>query len=126
MGTHHETDELRKDLWGDLGNGFYQNPILNADYSDPDVIRVGEDFYMVSSDFHYMGIPVLHSNDLVNWRIIGQVYNHLNIHKRYDEMDGYGKGSWAPALRHYKGRFFVYFCTPDEGLYMSSAHHCTK
>ena len=49
-----------KDSWGDLGNGFYKNPVLNADYSDPDVIRVGDDFYMVCSDFHFMGTPVLH------------------------------------------------------------------
>jgi beta-xylosidase len=108
-------------LWGDLGNGYYKNPVLNADYSDPDVIRVGDDFYMVCSDFHYMGIQVLHSKDLVNWTIIGQVYDRLDIHKRYDGMDGYGKGSWAPAIRYHDGRFYVYFCTPDEGLYMSTA-----
>lgn len=107
--------------WGDLGNGYYRNPILNADFSDPDVIRVGKDFYMTCSDFHFMGIPVLHSKDLVNWSLIGQVYRRLDIDPRYDRMEGYGKGSWAPAIRYHKGLFYVYFCTPDEGLYMSTA-----
>lgn len=107
--------------WGDLGNGYYKNPVLNADYSDPDVIRVGSDFYMVASDFHYMGMQVLHSKDLVNWRIIGQIYRRLDIHPRYDNMEGYGKGSWAPSIRYHDGKFYVYFCTPDEGLYMSTA-----
>jgi beta-xylosidase len=52
--------------WGDLGNGTYANPVLNADFSDPDVIRVGEKFYMVASDFHFMGMLVLESDDMVN------------------------------------------------------------
>ena len=56
--------------WGDQGNGTYINPILNADYSDPDVIRVGDKYYMVNSDFHYMGMPVLESDDMINWKII--------------------------------------------------------
>lgn len=107
--------------WGDLGNGYYRNPVLNADFSDPDVIRVGDDFYMVCSDFHFMGMPVLHSRDLVNWSIIGKVYERLDIDPAYDEMRAYAKGSWAPAIRYHDGLFYVYFCTPDEGLYMSTA-----
>lgn len=107
--------------WGDLGNGLYKNPVLNADFSDPDVIRVGEDFYMVCSDFHFMGIQVLHSRDLVNWDYIGRVYDALPIDPAYDQMQAYAKGSWAPALRYHDGVFYVYFCTPDEGLYMSRA-----
>lgn len=109
------------DAWGDLGNGYYRNPVLNADYSDPDVIRVGDDFYMVASDFHYMGMQVLRSRDLVNWTLIGKVYDRLDIDPRYDAMDRYAHGSWAPAIRYHGGRFYVYFCTPEEGLYMSSA-----
>lgn len=116
-----EIGELRPGVWGDLGNGYYRNPVLMADFSDPDVIRVGEDFYMVCSEFHYMGMPVLHSTDLVNWSIIGQVYDRLDIDPRYDQMDAYGAGSWAPAIRYHDGLFYVYFCTPDEGLYMSTA-----
>jgi len=109
--------------WGDLGNGFYRNPVLKADFSDPDVIKVGDDFYMVCSDFHYMGMPVLHSRDLVNWSIIGQIYNRLNIDPRYDRMERYAGGSWAPTIRFHNGLFYVYFCTPEEGLYMSTAEH---
>jgi beta-xylosidase len=108
-------------LWGDLGNGYYANPILKADFSDPDLVRVGEDFFMVCSDFHYMGIPVLHSRDLVNWSLIGRVYDRLDIDPRYDAMEAYGRGSWAPSIRYQGGLFYVYFCTPDEGLYMSTA-----
>lgn len=107
--------------WGDLGNGYYRNPVLNADVSDPDAIRVGGDFYMVCSDFHYMGMQMYHSRDLVNWRLTGKVYDRLDIDPAYDEMRAYAKGSWAPALRYHNGRYYVYFCTPDEGLYMSSA-----
>lgn len=121
MGKKNQIKVQANKDWGDLGNGYYRNPILNADFSDPDVIRVGKDFYMICSDFHFMGIPVLHSKDLVNWSIIGQVYKRLDIDPRYDRMEGYGKGSWAPAIRFHKGLFYVYFCTPDEGLYMSTA-----
>lgn len=107
--------------WGDQLNGTYRNPILAADYSDPDVIRVGNKFYMVCSDFHFMGMPVLESEDLVNWKIIGKVYTKLNINKEYDEMKRYGGGSWAPSIRYHNHRFYVYFCTPDEGVFMSTA-----
>ena len=109
--------------WGDLGNGYYANPVLKADFSDPDLIRVGEDFFMVCSDFHFMGMPVLHSRDLVNWSVIGRVYDRLDIDPQYDTMEAYAKGSWAPAIRYHDGLFYVYFCTPDEGLYMSTAEH---
>lgn len=107
--------------WGDQGNGTYINPVLNADYSDPDVIRVGTDFYMVSSEFHFMGIPVLHSNDLVNWTIVGRVYSEFKFDPGFDTNDKYAGGSWAPAIRFHNNKFWVYFCTPHEGLFMSSA-----
>ncbi len=103
----------------DLGNGRYKNPILFADYSDPDVIRVDDDFYMVASSFNVMpGIPVLHSKDLVNWDIIGHVYDRLP----FEEFDkpNHGRGSWAPAIRYHEGTFYVYFCTPYRGLFMAS------
>lgn len=104
----------------DLGNGYYKNPVLYADYSDPDVIRVGADFYMVASGFNVMpGIPVLHSNDLVNWQIIGHVYNKLPFEK-YDKP-AHGEGSWAPSIRYRNGKFYVYFCTPKDGLFMATA-----
>jgi beta-xylosidase len=107
--------------WGDQGNGTYINPVLNADYSDPDVIRVGSDFYMVSSEFHYMGMPVLHSKDLVNWTIIGRVYSSFKFDPKYDTNEKYGQGTWAPAIRFHNNKFWIYVCTPQEGLFMTTS-----
>ena len=106
--------------WGDQGNGTYVNPILNADYSDPDVIRVGEKYYMVCSDFHYIGMPVLESDDMVNWTIISQVYDRFDYPK-WDDNRRFAGGSWAPAIRYHDGKFWVFFCTPHEGLFMTTA-----
>lgn len=103
----------------DLENGTYKNPVLFADYSDPDVIRVGDDFYMVASSFNVMpGIPVLHSKDLVNWTIINHVYDRLPFEK-FDDPS-HGNGSWAPSIRYHDGTFYVYFCTPHEGLFVAT------
>ncbi len=106
--------------WGDQGDGTYRNPVLNADFSDPDVIRVGEKFYMVASDFHFMGMQVLESDDMVNWRYISQIYRRID-EPGWDSNQHYAGGSWAPAIRYHDGLYYVYFCTPDEGLYMSTA-----
>ncbi len=120
--------------WGDQGNGTYKNPVLNADYSDPDVIRVGSRYYMVASDFHFLGMQVLESEDLVNWHIISQIYRRFDL-PGWDGNNRYAGGSWAPSIRYREGRFYVYFCTPHEGLFMSSAEnpcgpwtplHCLK
>ena len=108
-------------LWGDQGNGTFINPILNADYSDPDVVRVDDNFYMVCSEFHFMGMPVLHSKDMVNWRIIGRIYDRLEFDPAYNTNERYAGGSWAPSIRFHDNKFWVYFCTPDEGLFMSTA-----
>lgn len=108
--------------WGDLGDGTFANPVLNADYSDPDVIRVGDKYYMTCSEFHFMGMPVLESDDMVNWRIIGQVFDRLDF-PGYDSMAKYAEGTWAPALRYHDGKFWIYVCTPGEGLFMSSAEN---
>lgn len=109
--------------WGDQGNGTYINPVLNADYSDPDAIRVGDDYYMVCSEFHFMGMPVLHSKDLVNWTIIGQIYHEFKFSPEFDTNDRYAGGSWAPSIRYHDNKFWVYFCTPDEGLFMTTAEN---
>ncbi|NLA75916.1 MAG: glycosyl hydrolase 43 family protein, partial [Deltaproteobacteria bacterium] len=106
----------------DLENGNYKNPVIFADYSDPDLIRVEDDFYMVSSSFNCMpGIPVLHSRDLVNWQIINHVYEALPLEK-YDKP-AHGQGSWAPSIRYNNGLFYVYFCTPHDGLFVATAKH---
>lgn len=104
----------------DLGNGRYKNPVLFADYSDPDLVKVEDDFYMVASSFNAMpGIPVLHSRDLVNWKIIGHVYDRLPFEK-FDKP-AHGHGSWAPSIRYHNGMFYVYFCTPHTGLFVATA-----
>lgn len=108
----------------DQGNGTYKNPVLFSDYSDPDILRAGDKYYLVASSFHFMpGIPVLESHDLVNWRIIGHVFSRLDIDPRYSMIGGnrYGQGAWAPSLRFHNGLFYVYFPTPQEGIFMSSA-----
>jgi beta-xylosidase len=106
----------------DLGNGRYRNPVLFADYSDPDVIRAEDGFYMVASSFNCMpGIPVLHSPDLVNWTLAGHVYARLPFQK-YDKP-AHGEGSWAPSIRFHGGLFYVFFCTPHEGLFVAKAGH---
>ncbi|MCD8317741.1 MAG: glycoside hydrolase 43 family protein [Paraprevotella sp.] len=106
--------------WGDQGDGTFANPVLNGDLSDPDVIRVGEKYYMICSDFHFMGMQVLESDDMVNWKFIGQIFHRIDL-KGYSDMSKYGGGSWAPALRYHDGKFWMYVCTPDEGLFMSTA-----
>lgn len=100
--------------WGDLGDGTFANPMLNADYSDPDVIRVGQKYYMTCSEFHYMGMPILESADMVNWRIIARVFDHIDL-EGYSSMQKFGSGTWAPALRYHDGRFWIFVCTPDDG-----------
>ena len=109
--------------WGDQGNGRYRNPVLKSDYSDPDILRHGDDFYLIASDFHFVGMQVLHSKDLVNWRVIGQVFDRLEMHAKYDEMKGYSQGTWAPALRYHDGEFYVFVCTPEDGLFMWHAEN---
>jgi beta-xylosidase len=94
---------------------------LNADYSDPDVVRVGEDYYMVCSEFHFMGMPVLHSKDLVNWTIIARAYDEFKFAPEFDSNDRYAGGSWAPAIRFHDNKYWIYFCTPKEGLFMTTA-----
>jgi len=94
---------------------LYQNPILRGDYSDPDMIRVGEDYYMVSSSFTYLpGIPVLHSRDLVHWRLINYAARSLPF-ERYN-APAHKCGTWAPSIRYHNGTYYVYICLPDEGL----------
>lgn len=103
---------------------FYRNPILFADYSDPDVIRDGLNYYLISSSFHFVpGIPILRSTDLVHWTITGHVVPRLEMDPRYSMKGGnrYGGGVWAPAIRHHAGRFYVYFPTPEEGIFVTTA-----
>lgn len=108
-------------IWNaDLGNGSYRNPILYADYSDPDAIRVGGDYFMIASSFcNAPGLPLLHSKDLVNWKVVNYIISELP-EVRYSAPI-HGCGVWAPAIRYHEGIYFACFPMPDEGIYMSTA-----
>ncbi|HYP04988.1 MAG TPA: glycoside hydrolase 43 family protein [Bryobacteraceae bacterium] len=111
--------------WGDQKNGTYRNPVIPADYSDIDCIRVGDDYYAISSTMQFSpGMVVLHSKDLVNWSILGHVITDLTQigpELNWDKMNRYGRGVWAGAIRYHAKRFWVYFGAPDEGYFMTSA-----
>jgi beta-xylosidase len=109
-------------IWvADNGDGTYKNPIINADYSDPDVIRVGTNFYMTASSFNVVpGLPILHSHDLVNWTIINHAVRELEPREIFDKPQ-HGGGVWAPSIRFHKGTFYIYYGDPDFGIYMVKA-----
>lgn len=101
-------------------NEYYENPILYADYSDPDAIRVGEDYFMIASSFsNAPGLPLLHSKDLVHWKVVNYILPEIP-EGRYDKPI-HGCGVWAPAIRYHEGTYFACFPMPDEGIYMSTA-----
>ncbi|WP_083470343.1 glycoside hydrolase family 43 protein [Rufibacter tibetensis] len=106
-------------VWvSDKGDGTFQNPVLDADYSDPDVVRVGDDFYMTSSSFSSIpGLQILHSKDMINWKIIGYALDRLPPYDHFAKPQ-HGNGVWAPAIRHHKGEFYIYWGDPDFGIYM--------
>ncbi|UII29456.1 glycoside hydrolase 43 family protein [Fulvivirga maritima] len=107
------------EVWvADQGDGTYKNPILYADYSDPDICKVGDDFYMTASSFNAVpGLPILHSKDLVNWELIGY---GLDRQPPFDHFSTpqHGNGVWAPSIRHHNSEFYIYYGDPDYGIYM--------
>lgn len=109
-------------VWvADLGNGKYKNPIIYADYSDPDLCRVGDDYYMTASSFNCIpGLPILHSKDLVNWTIIGYAISRMPDYASF-KPDGVNHGGsvWAPAIRYHNGEFYIYYGDPDLGIFMT-------
>ncbi len=109
-------------LSSDNGDGTYTNPLIRADYPDPDIIRVGEDYYMVSSSFVAMpGIPVCHSKDLVNWRIIGHAYDSITFRPQYrmeDEKTAYSRLCWAPSIKFHDGTYYIGVNIADDGFVM--------
>jgi beta-xylosidase len=109
-------------VWvADNGDGTYKNPILYADYSDPDAIRVGEDYYMTASSFNCIpGLPILHSKDLVNWKIIGHALTKQKPTAVFDKPQ-HGNGVWAPCLRYHNSEFYIYYPDPDYGIYQIKA-----
>jgi beta-xylosidase len=113
---------LKNGYWNaDNGDGTYTNPIIHADYSDPDVIRVGNDFYLTASSFNCIpGLPILHSTDLVNWELIGYAVEKLPPFDVFNKLQ-HGNGVWAPSIRFHNGEFFIYWGDPDFGIYVIKA-----
>ncbi len=111
--------------WGDQNDGTFVNPVIPGDYSDLDAIRVGDDFYAISSTFQYSpGVVILHSRDLVNWTILGHAVGDLTSigpEMNWDKMSRYGRGIWAGAIRYHDHKFWIYFGTPDEGYFVTTA-----
>lgn len=111
--------QYRSEVWcPDNGDGTYTNPVINADYSDPDVCVVGEDYYLTASSFNCTpGLPILHSKDLVNWEIIGHALKNIEPASVYN-MPSHGNGVWAPSIRYHNGEFYIYWGDPDYGVFM--------
>ncbi len=107
-------------VWvADNGDGTYKNPILHADYSDPDAIRVGDDFYLTASSFSDVpGLPILHSKDLVNWQIINYVFRQQEPAEVFAKPQ-HGNGVWAPSIRYHNNEFYIFYPDPDYGIYMT-------
>lgn len=111
--------QYKSQVWSpDNGNGTYTNPVINADYSDPDVCVAGEDYYLTASSFNCIpGLPVLHSKDLVNWEIVGHAVKELEPKQEFDKPS-HGNGIWAPSIRYHNGEFYIYWGDPDYGVFM--------
>lgn len=111
--------QYRSEVWcPDNGDGTYTNPVIDADYSDPDVCVVGDDYYMTASSFNCIpGLPILHSKDLVNWEIIGYALKKLEPEEIFNKPS-HGNGVWAPCIRHHNGEFYIYWGDPDHGVFM--------
>lgn len=96
----------------DNGNGTFTNPLFYDEFSDPDLIRVGEDYYLTGTTMHSMpGLPVLHSKDLVNWKLLGYALDRLNLGPEFRLESGkevYGQGIWAPSFRYHDGTFYIF------------------
>lgn len=114
--------QYRSEVWcPDNGDGTYTNPVIDADYSDPDVCVAGEDYYMTASSFNCIpGLPVLHSKDLVNWELIGHAVKELEPKEVFDKPS-HGNGIWAPSIRYHEGTFYIYWGDPDYGVFRVTA-----
>ena len=96
----------------DNGNGTYSNPLFFDEFSDPDMIRVGNDFYLTGTTMHSMpGLPILQSRDLVNWKFIGYALDKLDLGPEFrleNNQAVYGQGIWAPCFRYHNGTFYIF------------------
>ncbi|HEY6899266.1 MAG TPA: glycoside hydrolase 43 family protein, partial [Puia sp.] len=109
----------------DNGNGTFTNPLFYDEFSDPDLIRVGDDFYLTGTTMHcFPGLPVMHSKDLVNWTFLGYVFDKLNMGPEFrleDNKEAYGQGIWAPCIRYNKGVFYIFSNINGHGMQVFTA-----
>lgn len=106
-------------VWvADNGDGTYKNPIIHADYSDPDVIRIGDDYFMTASSFNAApGLPILHSKDMINWKLVNYALKE-QVPTEVFSIPQHGNGVWAPSIRYHKNEVYIYWGDPDFGIYM--------
>ncbi len=119
IGVSAQNTSYKSEVWvSDKGDGTYTNPILYADYSDPDVARIGDDYFMTASSFNAApGLPILHSKDMVNWELV----NHALLKQVPEEtfkIPQHGNGVWAPSIRSHNNELYIYWGDPDHGIYM--------
>ena len=114
-----DSENYKSEVWvADQGDGTYKNPIIHSDYSDPDVTRAGDDYYMTSSSFNAApGLPILHSKDMVNWELINYALPK-QVPVEHFNTPQHGNGVWAPAFRYHNNEFYIYWGDPDFGIYM--------
>ncbi|SDT67577.1 Beta-xylosidase [Mucilaginibacter mallensis] len=117
IGLFAQVKKQQTQVWTpDNGNGTFTNPLMWGDWPDPDIIRVGDEFYFISTSMHYVpGCPIAKSKDLVNWEMAGYAVPRYDEDPRYDMKGGsmYLNGSWASTLRYHNGTFYAGFCTPS-------------
>ena len=109
---------VRADDYETLHMEKIQNPMLWADVPDPDVIRVGDTYYLVSTTMHLMpGAPIMTSKDLKNWETVGYIFDRLTDSPKYDLLNGtvYGRGQWATSLKYHNGKFYALLAPNERG-----------
>lgn len=116
-----KTQNITKKSWSaDNGNGTFTNPLFYDEFSDPDIIRVGNDFYLAGTTMHSVpGLVVLHSTDLVNWEFSSYCFDRFDDSADFNLRDGkeaYGQGIWAPAIRYHNGKFYIFSNINGHGL----------
>lgn len=112
-------ENYKSEVWvSDNNDGTYTNPILYADYSDPDVVRVGDDYFMTASSFNAApGLPILHSKDMINWKLVNHALP-IQVPKETFDVPQHGNGVWAPSIRSHNNELYIYWGDPDHGIYM--------
>lgn len=119
--SHPFPDSIFAPWAPDQNDGSYINPVIHADYPDLDATRTGDDFFLVASSLNCApGLPILHSRDLVNWRLLNHALHSIPPREHY-ETPRHGEGVWSPAIRHYDGLFRLYYGDPDFGIYVTTA-----